>query len=155
MTWYLIVFGIIAVWVLVDGLRRGAEPQRAVLYGVGTLLLGPVVAPYYFASRPLVSGEVRQGNFAWNALKYFAVFWSVFMLAIGIPAILRAGQSVPAPDADVATTGVTLVFVTTIVIWLMPFAGSLALGQSLRDESASERGPTGAAGEQRRPSRVS
>lgn len=62
MTWYLIVFGIIAVWVLVDGLRRGAPQRQAILYGVGTLLLGPVVAPYYFASRPLTSGEVRQGT---------------------------------------------------------------------------------------------
>lgn len=77
------------------------------------------------------------------------------MLAIGIPAILRAGQSIPAPEADVAATGVTLVVVTTIVIWLMPFVGSLALGQSLRDDSASERGPTGASGEPRRASRVS
>lgn len=155
MTWYLIVFGVVAVWVLVDSLRRGAETQRAILYGVGTLLLGPVVAPYYFASRPLTSGEVRQGNFAWNALKYFAVFWTVFMLAIAVPAILRAGQAVPAPDADVAGTGVTLVFVTMIVIWLMPFVSSLALGQALRDDSASERGPTGPSGEPQRSSRVS
>lgn len=155
MTWYLIVFGIIAVWVVVDSLRRGAEPQRVVLYGAGTLVLGPVVAPYYFASRPLTSGEVRQSNFAWNALKYFAVFWTVFMLAIAIPAIFRAGNAVPAPDADVAATGVTLVFVTMIVIWLMPFVGSLALGQALRDTSAAERGPTGPSGGPQRPSRVS
>lgn len=77
------------------------------------------------------------------------------MLAIGIPAILRAEQSVPVADADVATTDVTLVFVSMIAIWLMPFVGSLALGQALRNDSASERGPTGASGEPRSASRVS
>jgi hypothetical protein len=71
---------------------------------------------------------LRQGNFAWNTLKCFAVFWTVFMLAIGIPAILQTRQSVLVADADVATTGVTLVFVSMIAIWLMPFVGSLALG---------------------------
>lgn len=155
MTWYLIVFVIVAAWVIVDSVRRGAQPQQVVLYGAGTLLLGPVVAPYYFASRPLGSGEVREGNFAWNALKYFAVFWTVFMLAISIPAVLRAGASAPAPEADVTTTGVTLVAVSAIVIWLMPFVGSLALGRAVRDASTSERGPTGGSGEAQRPSRVS
>lgn len=154
MVTYLLVFGIITVWVIVDALRRGTEPQVVIAWGVGTLVLGPVVAPYYFASRSLASGEVREGNFAWNILKYFAVFWTVFMLTVGIQAIFRAGKSVPAPGTEVEIIGVTLVALTMIAVWLVPFVGSLALGRSLRNTSALERGPTDASGTQQRSTRV-
>lgn len=41
--WYLYYNGILAIWAFIDAKRRKAN---AVLWAVGTLLLGPIILPF-------------------------------------------------------------------------------------------------------------
>jgi len=65
---YFLLYGAFAPWVLFDGLSRKMG-SSAVLWTIGTLILGPITLPIYLALRPLKQGEVREGGTAWNVLK--------------------------------------------------------------------------------------
>ena len=61
--WYFVLFGAFAIWVLIDSRSRRENP---VVWTLGTLLLGPLVLPFYVPKRPLRSGEVREGGTGWD-----------------------------------------------------------------------------------------
>src|SRR5258708_28900846 len=90
--WYLVLYGIFALWVLQDGLSRKLATSAAG-WTLGTLLLGPIILPVYLAKRPLKKGEVREGGTAWNILKNFAVLWTVLMAIAGFSAMMQFGQA--------------------------------------------------------------
>jgi hypothetical protein len=77
--YYLLFYGLLALWVLFDGVSRNLR-SSVLLWTAGTILLGPVILPVWLASRPLNRGEVREGGRAWNILKNFAVLWTVVVI---------------------------------------------------------------------------
>lgn len=142
--WYIVIFGLLTLWVIIDGIRRKLGGITA-LWGIGAFALGPVILPIYFAKRPLKANEVREGGFAWNVLKNFALFWTLLMIAISISAIGAATQTSVNSDAEAAgaAMGVTLVFLILAVVWFFPMVGALVLGFFLKKSTIVERGPTG------------
>lgn len=144
--WYFILFGLLALWVGFDASRRNLGAAKAILWAIGTLLLGVVVVPIYLAKRPLKANQVREGGLAWNLLKNFALTWTILMVAISISVVGAAlGTDVGSSNAEAAgaAIGVGLVFVVLAVVWFFPMVGAIVLGFFLKNSAIVERGPTG------------
>lgn len=143
--WYLILFGLLALWVGFDASRRNLGAAKAILWAIGTFLLGVIVTPIYIAKRPLKANEVREGGLAWNLLKNFALTWTILMVAIGISAIGAAAGTNVNSDAEAAgaAIGTGLVFIILAVVWFFPMVGAIVLGFFLKNSAIVERGPTG------------
>lgn len=103
--WYLVVYGIFAVWVLVDGLKRKA---KAIPWAIGTALLGPIILPIYIAKRPLKVGEVREGGTAWNVLKNFALFWTILMVVAAIWGMVAVSEKTATLQTEAEQAGVAI-----------------------------------------------
>jgi len=144
--WYLILYGVFAVWVLQDGASRKMGGS-VVIWTLGTLLLGPIILPVYLAKRPLKKGEVREGGTAWNVLKNFAVLWTVLMVIAGLSAMMRVGQATSSLDSDAARAGAGLGILLGMgflaALWFFPTLGAAVLGFLLKKNSIVETGPTG------------
>ncbi len=143
--WYLILFGLLALWVGFDASRRNLGAAKAVLWAIGTFLLGVIVMPIYVAKRPLKANEVREGGLAWNLLKNFALTWTILMVAIGISAVGAAAGTDVNSDAEAAgaAIGTGLVVIILAVVWFFPMVGAIVLGFFLKNSAIVERGPTG------------
>lgn len=151
--WYFIVFGLLALWVGFDANRRNLGAVKAILWALGTLVLGVIVVPVYLAKRPLKANQVREGGFAWNVLKNFALTWTILMVAISISAIGAAvGGTNATSDAEAAgaAIGVSIVVVILAVVWFFPMVGAIVLGFFLKNSAIVERGPTGPLGQEAR-----
>lgn len=85
--WYWMLNILIALWVFFDARKR--KMNKSLLWGIGTSLLMVVVIPFYFAKRPLKAGEVREGGTAWNVIKSFAIFWTIFMFVAGVVGMIK------------------------------------------------------------------
>lgn len=144
MTAYLLVFGVLALYLIFDGIRRKLGVVT-VAWAIGALVLGPVILPIYFTKRPLKTGETREGGLAWNILKNFALFWTVFMVVVAISSIVSAGSVSTNSDAEAAgaAIGITLVLLIEAVVWFFPMVGAIVLGFFLKKSSIIEQGPTG------------
>ena len=143
--WYVVIFGLLALWVGFDASRRNLGAAKAILWAIGTFLLGVIVVPIYLAKRPLKANEVREGGLAWNLLKNFALTWTILMVAIGITAINSAAGTNASSDAEAAgvAIGTGIVFVILAVVWFVPMVGALVLGFFLKNSAMVERGPSG------------
>lgn len=138
---YFLVNIAVAVWMYFDGTKRRFN---AVPWSLGATLLAVIVTPIYLAKRPLLEGEVREGGFAWNALKYFAVGWTILMLGSAFIGIINASTVVDHASSEAeqigASIGVTLGLGLLCTIWFFPLAGTAALAFMLRKPSVIERG---------------
>jgi hypothetical protein len=141
--WYVIIFGLLTLYVVIDGSKRRLGAAKTILWAIGTFLLGVIVLPIYFARRPLKVNEVREGGLAWNVLKNFALTWTILIVAVGISAISAASQTNGNPDAGVALGAGIIVFVILAIAWFFPMVGALVLGYFLKNSAIVERGPTG------------
>jgi low temperature requirement protein LtrA len=143
--WYVIIFGLLTLYVVIDGSRRNLGAAKTILWAIGTFLLGVIVLPLYFAKRPLRANEVREGGFAWNILKNFALTWTILMVAISITAISAASQTNVNSGAEAAgaALGMGIVIVILAVLWFVPMVGAIVLGFFLKNSAIVERGPTG------------
>ena len=143
--WYFILFGLLALWVGFDASRRNLGAAKAILWAIGTFLLGVIVMPIYIAKRPLKVNEVREGGLAWNLLKNFALTWTVLMVAISISALGAAAGTNVNSDAEAAgaAIGFSIVVVILAVVWFFPMVGAIVLGFFLKNSAIVERGPTG------------
>jgi hypothetical protein len=141
---HLIVIGLLVLWVLVDGFRRGAN---AILWAIGTALLPPVVLPFYLAKRPLEAGEVRAGGTAWNVLKNFAIVWTVLMAWLTIASLASIGTDLPQPTSDAGRVGQAIGAMLGLgflgALWFFPMVGAMVLGFFLKNAAIVEVGPTG------------
>ena len=126
--WYLILFGMFAAWVLFDGLSR-KYGGAAVGWAFGTLFLGPLLVPVYLAKRPLKIGEFRIGGLGWNLLRYFAIVWTVYVIA-GVIVVRAAVGSFPGMGFWAK-------------VWFAPTFGAVLLGFLLKKKTVVENGPTG------------
>ncbi len=142
--WYIVLYGLFAIWVLVDGLKREA---KAIPWAIGTLLLGPVVLPVYVAKRPLHSGEVREGGVGWNVLRNFALFWTVLMTVAAVWGMIAVSEQTATLQTEAeragAAVGTALGLGMIAVLWFVPMVGALVLGLFLKKASIVEKGPTG------------
>lgn len=142
--WYVIVYGAVALWVLLDARSRQAQ---AMPWAVGTGLLGPIVLPVYLAIRPLKAGEVREGGTGWNILRNFALLWTILIAVIGLWSTFSVSGSRTSLDSGAgqagAALGTALALGFLVALWFFPLVGALALGLFLKKASVIERGPTG------------
>jgi hypothetical protein len=122
-----------------SGGRRKLGIAPAVLWGLGTFFIGVIVMGFYIAGRPLKANEVREGGYAWNVVKGFAVTWSIFIVAIGISAVSAASQTSADTAANVGLGAVLIL----PVVWFFVMVMALVLGYFLRNPAIVERGPTG------------
>ena len=89
MWWFLLDFAI-GAWVYFDAKSRKID--QPILWAIGSVFLWIIVVPFYFAKRPLKSGEVREGGTAWNVIKSFAIFWTLLMFIIGVSGMMFVGD---------------------------------------------------------------
>ena len=143
--WYVIIFGLLTLWVAFDASRRQLGAAKTILWAIGIFLLGVIVVPIYIAKRPLKVNEVREGGLAWNLLKNFALTWTILMVAISISAINAASQTNVNSGAEAAgaAIGMGIVIVVLAVVWFFPMVGAIVLGFFLKNSAIIERGPTG------------
>ncbi|WP_256760296.1 hypothetical protein [Cohnella sp. WQ 127256] len=142
--WYWILWVILAAWTFFDAKKRS---NNVIGWPIGTLLIGPIVLPVYFAKRYLKVNEVREGGTAWNVLKNFALYWTLTMLVVGVAGAIGAGGVISdaANDAEQAGAvigagiGLTMIF----IMWLVVVIVALILGFFLKKSSIVEKGPTG------------
>ena len=144
--WYWALNIAFALWVFFDA--RSRKMDQSVLWAVGTFLLMIFVIPCYFAKRPLKDGEVREGGTAWNVLKSFAIFWTVFMSAAGVSGMMVASDVANKASSGAEQAGVaigTAVGMGMVVgLWFVVMVGALVFGVFLKKSSIVEKGPTGA-----------
>ena len=129
-----------AIWVAGNAIKRKLGVVRSILWAVGTFILGVIVLPFYIAKRPLNANEVREGGYAWNVLRAFALSWTLFVVAVGLAAITGIGD----------TASAVLIFVILCATWFAVMAVTLILGYFLRNPAIVERGPTGPLAEEAR-----
>src|SRR5215211_2553550 len=141
--WYIIIFGLLTLWVAFDASRRKLGAAKTILWTIGTFLLGVIVVPIYLAKRPLKVNEVREGGLVWNLLKNFALTWTILMVAISISAISAAAGTDTSSGAEVAGAAIGIVIVILAVVWFVPMVGAIVLGFFLKNSAIVERGPTG------------
>lgn len=142
---YFALYGIFAIWVVVDGLKRKVN---AIPWAIGTAIIGPVVLPVYLAKRPLKAGEVREGGTPWNVLKNFAIFWTILMVLVAVWSMVTIGQHTTTLQSEAekagAAIGTALGLGMVAALWFFPFVGAVVLGFILKKSSIVEKGPTGA-----------
>lgn len=133
---------IFALFVAVDAASRKMSP---LWWTIGTVLAVPVVLPVYLARRDLRAGETRKGGRGWNALKYFALFWTLLMAVAVVACTLWSAvdSAGPAYDGEWPGFAALLVLIALTPVWFLPTVAAVVLGAILRKPSVVERGPTG------------
>lgn len=143
---YFLLYGVLALWVLFDGLNRKMGAS-IVLWVVGTVLVGPIILPIYLAVRPLKQGEVREGGKAWNVLKNFAILWTIVMIIVTVAALLNVADVTKGltSEAQLAGAGLgTLIGMAVLgAVWFFPTMGAAVIGFMVKKNTIVETGPTG------------
>lgn len=142
---YLLLWLGFAVWVFFDARNRRME--KGILWAVGTQLAGVIVLPLYFAKRNLFGGEVREGGTGWNAVKVFALYWTITMFAAGVAGMGAASHEVATATSSAgqagAAIGSMLGMGLLVGLWFAVLVGALVIGLFLKKSSIVENGPTG------------
>jgi hypothetical protein len=131
--WYVLIFFLLALWVAYDARKRKLGVAKIVLWAIGTFVIGVVVMAFYIAHRPLKANEFREGGYAWNVVKGFALSWTIFVIAVVGVAISGIGDALTAVVALILLGGG----------WLGVMIVALIVGFFLRNPAIVERGPTG------------
>jgi hypothetical protein len=143
---YFLLYGVFALWVLLDGLIRKMAALAA-LWVVRTAIFGPIVLPVYLALRPLKQGEVREGGKPWNIFKNFAILWTVVMAIATLVGLISMAKGTTGLTSDAERTGAGIGMVLGMgllaAIWFFPTMGAALLGFLLKKNSIVENGPTG------------
>jgi len=142
--WYFILYLIFAIWIFFDAKRR---KNNFVVWSLSTVILGPIILPFYFAKRNLKEGELREGGTGWNVLKNFALLWTLTMFVAGIVGMIGAGDVAQYAGTDAekagAVIGMGIGLGLIIALWFFPMLAALVLGLFLKKSSIVEKGPTG------------
>ena len=116
-------------------------------WAAGTFLLSPVAVPAYLTLRNLKAGEKRVGGRGWNAMKYFALVWTVLMAVWLFSGLLDIAEQTSPNMSEAEQAGMALGAALGIgmigVFWFGGVAASLMLGFFFKDDTAIEEGPTG------------
>jgi len=123
-----IVFLVIAIWIFQDAKKRGAEngTKMAIL----TALFGALAAPFYFAQRPLLEGETRDGGKWWNVAKWFALFWTIAMGIAVVSGLVNVAGIETADEYEEmgVAIGASIGFMLYIVLWFGGMITALIVG---------------------------
>jgi hypothetical protein len=145
MWWFLLDFAI-GAWVYFDAKSRKID--QPILWAIGSVFLWIIVVPFYFAKRPLKSGEVREGGTAWNVIKSFAIFWTLLMFIIGVSGMMFVGDFISNPHSEAeqfgAAFGTAIGMSMLMGLWFFVMVGALVIGLFVKKTSIIEKGPTGA-----------
>lgn len=143
--WFLLVSAVLAAIVGYDAAKRNAN---AFGWGIGTFLLAVIFMPLYYAKRPLLAGEVREGGTGWNFLRNFALMWTGTMILAGLAAIAGMGSIMGSASTEAEAAGAAIGgmigFGILGAFWFFPVLGALVLGLLLRKSTVVERGPQAA-----------
>ena len=143
--WYLLLWLGFAIWLFFDSKNR--RMNKGVLWSVGTLFAGVVVLPIYFSKRNLYAGETREGGAGWNAVKVFALYWTLTMFVSGLAGMGAASRAVSdaSSSAEQAGTAIgSMIGLGLLVgLWFAVLVGTLVIGLFLKKSSVIENGPTG------------
>lgn len=116
-------------------------------WGIGTLFIGPILLPFYFAKRNLKKNEVREGGTGWNVLKNFALVWTITMFIFGIAGFMSSSsvinQSATGAEQAGAVIGTGLGMGIIFLAWFVPMISALIIGMFLKKSSVVEEGPSG------------
>lgn len=144
--WYWYLYATLAVVFVSDAVSRGLRGQ-SLGWGIGILLLGPVVLPIYLAKRPIKEGEVREGGAGWNGLKHFALQWTLLTVIYAVSVIFDAAEQTRGVSAEVERAAVyrgeAEKMMVIAALWFFTILGALCLGLFLKT-SLVERGQAGA-----------
>jgi len=142
---YLLLNLVAATWVFLDA--RGRR-DKAIAFGLGTLLLGPLVAPVYLARRPLREGETREGGTGWRVCANLVLAWTITMMVAGMVAMTGVAKVAEGATSDAAKVGTVigagLGLMVLFAAWILPVILVLVIGLVLRKSGVVEKGPTGA-----------
>ena len=143
--WSFIIPVIAAIWVVIDGLQRKLR-IKAIIWSIATLIIGVLTLPIYLATRPLKAGESREGGTAWNILRNFALFWTIFLVIVTLSWLVAMNGTTPATNSDWEQAGraigTTLGLGLMCGLWFLPMLAALVIGFFLKS-SRVEQGPTG------------
>jgi uncharacterized protein (UPF0297 family) len=139
--WYLVCGVFLAIWVLVDGLKRKAN---AILWALGTVFLGPIVLPLYLAKRPLQPGELREGGTTWNVLKNFAVSWTIFMAVAAVWGMVAVSEHTSTLQGEAEKAGAAIGTAIGLgmigALWFFPCIAAVVIAFLSKKSSLVERG---------------
>lgn len=139
---WLVLNGVLAVWVVFDSRQRGANPLAL---GFATLVMGPIMLPLYRARRPLHPAEVRDGGPDWIVAANFAWLWTVYM-AVGLFwVILTVTHNLPPNDdpnrpSAIFGRGLAVIFIT-VCCWILPAGAALFLSIVLHEGLSEDHEP--------------
>jgi len=131
---YFVFNGVLVAYLIYDGYKREASNVWA--WGLGTLLVGVIVLPFYFANRPLQDGEVRTGGFGWNVLKNFALLWTFLFVIL----VFSSCASADTVGGSLLAGGIGVFFFG--IIWFGALVVALVFGLFIKKD-ITEEGPTG------------
>ncbi len=136
---YWIVVVVVVIWNGFDANKRGAS----LVWPVGTLILLPVFLPVYFAFRPLLPGETRDGGRGWNVLKNLALSWTALMVYGGMAGFFaaasqNAGKVQTGTEAAASAIGTGIGMGLIVMVWLIPMICMLVLGFFLKKSVVEE-----------------
>lgn len=126
----------LAAWLAADASRRRCSVAGAVTLALVGNILGCAI---YLATRPLVSGEVREGGLGWNLCRYLAalwVLWLVYAAAILVGVLLWS--LVRGLPFVLLLSGSLVSYLPQLVLW--PLVCLAFLGYLLRLNSVVEVG---------------
>lgn len=105
-----------SLWVAFDSRKRQG---RDIFWFVVVFALGPLLVPFYLASRPLLANEKRAGNFCWNVLVGFEslLFW---LLSLALSASMLENMSIR-QSKDIAPVKIAEIKAGTILGTLFLF----------------------------------
>lgn len=119
---------ILTIWVFFNAKKR---KNNYVLWGLGTLLLWPILIPFYIANRNLLPNETREGGKMWIVCKVFILIWTILIGTLFMVGMFNAAASVDTTnDAEVigSSIGMFLGGGLYFILWIGPVFISLLLG---------------------------
>ena len=137
------IFLLCSIWVYRDARLRG---NSALVWSLSTVPFGFMTLPFYFSTRHLREGEVREGGRTWNILKFFAVYWTITMALFSFAGLMAVSKTAANASSDAYKVGVaigaTLGLGWLFLVWFVPFVWAVLIGLLLRKSTTVERGGT-------------
>jgi len=133
----------IAIAVYVDARHR--RSRSPFLWGAGSFLLCAVIAPIWYAVRPLRAGEARTGGRVHNAVNAFGVLWMVLLMLAAAVEFIRRVSLVATGERGVLRTFFSLWHLGNTAWLVLGISGFvfLLLSTWTNKKGVIEYGPTG------------
>ncbi len=131
-TLYTVLTIILTIWIFFDAKKR---KNKYVLWGLASLIIWPILIPFYIANRNLLPNETREGGKVWIVCKFFILIWTIFIGTLFTIGIFNASASVDTTnEAEVigSSIGIFLGGGIYFIVWIGPVFITLLLGLILR-----------------------